>query len=121
MDEELILTLDYAGNQFWRNKDGRLHRLDGPAAEYVDGRKFWCQNGDLHRSDGPAIEWGDGAKEWWQNGLLHREDGPAVILSHCRKQWYLNHVCYKTKQEYFNALCDEDKNKCLFSEDFLNG
>ena len=29
--------------------------------------KFWYLNGNLHREDGPAIEWADGRKEWWLN------------------------------------------------------
>lgn len=31
------------------------------------GTKIWKLNGKLHREDGPAIEWADGRKEWWIN------------------------------------------------------
>jgi hypothetical protein len=32
----------------------------------------------LHREDGPAVEWADGRREWWLHGERHREDGPAL-------------------------------------------
>jgi hypothetical protein len=122
MDEELTVEIDIFGSKFWKNKNGQLHRLDGPAEEYADGQKSWYQNGLRHRLDEPAVEGNNGGKEWWINGLLHREDGPAVIYQGGRKRWwYINHVLYKTKEEYFDALSDEAKAKCLFSEDFLNG
>jgi hypothetical protein len=98
MDEELTLTIDVFGTKKWRNTKGEFHRLDGPAREFENG----------HR-------------EWWFNGVIHREDGPAFIFSSGRKSWYLNDVRYPTKESYFDALSDEAKVKCLFSEDFLNG
>jgi hypothetical protein len=53
--------------------------------------------------------------------MRHREDGPAVIYPEGNKEWFINNVLYKTKEEYFDALSDEAKARCLFSEDFLNG
>jgi len=44
--------------------NGKMHRTDGPAAEYADGTKHWCLNGKLHRTDGPACEYADGTKYW---------------------------------------------------------
>ena len=41
-----------------------LHRLDGPAAVYIDGTKYWYIENELHRLDGPAVEFGNGAKHW---------------------------------------------------------
>lgn len=35
----------------------------------------------LHRIDGPAVIYKNGKSEWWQEGLLHRVDGPAI--EHC--------------------------------------
>ena len=48
--------------------NGQLHRVDGPAIEYISGTKVWYLNGQLHREDGPAIECADGYKKWWING-----------------------------------------------------
>jgi hypothetical protein len=47
---------------------GLLHRIDGPAIEYINGTKEWYQNGELHRIDGPAIEGGD-TVEWYVHGV----------------------------------------------------
>jgi hypothetical protein len=68
--------------------DGKLHRLDGPAKEYFDGRKEWWQNDLRHRIDGPAVEDIDGYKEWWKNGLRHRLDGHAIEYSDGCGLWY---------------------------------
>ena len=120
MHNESILTLDRAGNQFWRNKEGRLHRLDGPAIEYSSGTKEWWQNGKVHRLDGHAIEWADGRKWWCQNDLYHRVDGPAVIARGGAKAWYLNGYMFENKQDFFESLSEEDKKTALFSIDFLS-
>ena len=48
--------------------EGELHKDDGPALEYKDGRKFWIVHGIRHREDGPACEYPDGSKEWYVNG-----------------------------------------------------
>jgi hypothetical protein len=122
MDEsEVIMTVDNAGTKKWKNKIGRLHRLDGPAVEFANGTKEWHQNGQFHRSSGPAYVRANGHKEWHFRGMLHREDGPAIIFSSGRKGWWIRGAKYKTKESYFDALSDEAKARCLFSEDFLNG
>jgi hypothetical protein len=77
-------------------------------------------DGFRHRSDGPAVFFSNGHKEWHLKGMRHREDGPAVIYPEGNKEWFINNVRYKTKEDYFDALSDEAKAKCLFSEDFLN-
>ncbi len=98
MDSESTLEIDEFGNKWWKNKDGKIHRLDGPAIEFTDGYK-----------------------EWWFKGRIHREDGPAVIFPTGEKNWWLNRINYQTKEDWFDALSNEGKAKCLFSEDFLNG
>ena len=55
-----------------------------------NGDKRWYLNGKLHRTDGPAIEWIDGSKSWYLNGKLHRTDGPAIEYADGTKQWFLN-------------------------------
>ena len=69
----------------------KLHREDGPAVEWADGKnKDWYLNGKRHREDGPAIECSNGTKFWYLNGKLHREDGPAIEGAYGSKSWYLN-------------------------------
>ena len=53
------------------NKDGKLHRSDGPARIWADGSKEWYINGKLHRTDGPARIWANGIKEWWINNTYY--------------------------------------------------
>ena len=62
MQEYQVKVYDYRTEWF---QNGKCHRLDGPAIEWVDGSKYWFQNGKYHRLDGPAIEWVDGSKEWF--------------------------------------------------------
>jgi hypothetical protein len=86
------------------------------------GTKRWInKRGEIHRIDGPAVIFKDGYKEWRINGNLHREDGPAVVFPDGNKQWWINRIRYETKDSYFEHLSDKSKEKCLFSEDFLNG
>jgi len=102
------LTVDSDGDQKWKNSDGKLHRLDGPAVECVNGTKMWYKDGKLSRDNGPAVEYpsgtswykdgvlqasltvgDDGAKRWENaDGKLHREDGPAIEYTDGGKRWY---------------------------------
>jgi len=57
----------------YRNEDGRLHRLDGPAIEWADGSKEYWVNGKRHRLDGPAMEC-KGSKEYWVDGKEYTKE-----------------------------------------------
>lgn len=46
-----------------------LHRVDGPAIEFPNGDKWYCQLNKLHRLDGPAIERANGNHEYWIDGV----------------------------------------------------
>ena len=66
-----ILTLtrevdEYEGIR-WRNSDGQLHRVHGPAIIHTNGTRYWMQNGMRHRADGPAVIWYDGTVNWYWN------------------------------------------------------
>ena len=60
-----------------------LHRLCGPAIEYVSGTKVWFIDNKIHRIDGPAVEWHTGNKNWYiENERLTEEEfnqHPLVI------------------------------------------
>ena len=77
------------GSKHWY-LNGKLHREDGPAVEYIDGSKHWYLNGKRHREDGPACEWANGTKYWYLNGKVHRESGPAIEYVSGSKYWFLN-------------------------------
>jgi hypothetical protein len=77
----------------------------------VNGDKSWYINGKRHREDGPAAEYINGFKSWWSNGERHREDGPAVINSNGYKEWWLNGV--KIEQPLLSNVKAIDKeNNC---------
>jgi len=81
--EQQYIHIDTDGNKFY-HKDREmtiLHRLDGPAVEYVDGSKAWYVNGKCHRTDGPAYEDTAGTKEWWVDGEYLTEEQFNVLLA----------------------------------------
>lgn len=110
--------LNKFGTKAWYDKDGRLHRVDGPAVEFKDGEKRWCKRGELHREDGPAVERPDGSKSWYLNGKRHRADGPAIISTNNTFYWFLHNQMYCTKEEWFEALSDKQKVAYMFTESF---
>lgn len=73
-DPSLIRKVDSFGTVRYRNRDGLLHREDGPAVERSNGSREWFLDGQRHREDGPAIEYHDGTHEWYLDGKLLSED-----------------------------------------------
>lgn len=95
---------DDKGTKRWF-KGKKLHRLDGPAIEFVGGTKFWFIDGFYHREDGPAIEYSSGEQWWYQNNVKHRLDGPALIWSNGNKEWWYKGKFIKcSSQEEFEKL-----------------
>ena len=77
-EAELFDTLKYrvdisplTGTRSYYNHAGKLQREEGPAVEWPNGSKEWCQNGLRHRTDGPAIEWADGDCWWFLFGARY--------------------------------------------------
>ncbi len=97
-----IVNVDEYGTKRWY-LNGNLHREDGPAVEYANGKKYWYLNDNLHREDGPAVEESDGTKWWYLNDNLHRTDGPAVEYANGKKYWYLNGERY-SEVEWRNQI-----------------
>lgn len=90
-------------------RDGKLHRIDGPAVECASGIKSWYQDGKLHRDSGPAVEYPDGDREWYQDGKLHRLDGPALgRVSDEGMPWYFKGELIDCEnQEEFERLVEQ--------------
>ncbi len=92
--------IDGDGNKRWYI-DGKYHRENGPAMEFISGYKAWIFDGKYHREDGPAVLYANGDKCWYFNDKLHREDGPAIEHSNGTKEWYLKGrriLCSSTKE-----------------------
>ena len=63
------VEVDDCGAIFFYKKGTReLHRLDGPAAIWASGTRFYYQNDKIHRLDGPAVEGSYGTKKWCIEG-----------------------------------------------------
>ncbi len=75
-------------------KNGRYTEEDGVIRYYM--------NGKLHRANAPAIEWVNGSKAWYINGELHREDGPAEEWSNDTKDWYYHGIKAKDEKEFYS-------------------
>ena len=104
--------------------DGKRHRDNGPAVEYVDvdGNKKlgWYQNDEPHRLDGPAIEHSSGYKAWYVNGKLHREDGPAIEWVSGAKSWYQNNKQHRLDGPA-HIYAEKDKLQGFADEWWING
>jgi hypothetical protein len=80
---ESKLTINEYGTKRWILPNGKYHREDGPAIEWIDGDKEWHRNGKLHREDGPAVEFNDGFKGfkgWYLNGINYTKNGYKVEM-----------------------------------------
>ncbi len=55
-DRELIAEIDIIGNKTWKNKDGHLHRLYGPAVELYYGKKMWIKNNVIYKNKDSFFE-----------------------------------------------------------------
>lgn len=51
---------------FYCNENKPQYCKDGSIISF--GNKLWFQNYQLHRLDGPAIEWRDGKFSWYYHG-----------------------------------------------------
>lgn len=82
----------------YRNRDGKLHRLFGPAYIGV-AYKFeeWFKDDVRHRIGGPAVTTRDG-QYWIVEGRLHRIDGPAVIKKGHPKEYWIHGHKLSTKE-----------------------
>jgi hypothetical protein len=81
--------------EWWVN--GQLHRTEGPAIIWENGREKWFCQGKCHRIGGPAIKYEFGGEEWWLHNQLHREDGPAVIASDGTQMWYYHNQLHRAE------------------------
>lgn len=84
------------GTTSWYD-NGKRHRVNGPAIEYINGEKIWIVNNKLHRTNGPAVERHDRIM-WYTMEKLHRLDGPAVIYPLEKiQEWWEHGVNIRTE------------------------
>jgi hypothetical protein len=81
------------------NDRSELHRIDGPAIDWIAGhyigRQEWKFNGLYHRIKGPAFL--NGTKiiqnfyikfSWWRHGSRHRLNAPAIINNNDKHEYW---------------------------------
>ena len=112
MDEQAVfdalkyrVDVDMFGTRRYYNSNNQLHRMGGPAVEYVNGHVEWWQNGQLHCTDGPAIISERGDKYWYQNNRLHRTDGPAIVWNDSDEWWFINGE--RLSKDEFNQMVEQ--------------
>jgi hypothetical protein len=82
----------------YRNTEGKLHRLYGPA--YISETynvEAWYKDGNLHRLGGPAYVHNLNMA-WFVDGKLSRLDGPAVVGGGVPKQYWIDGIKFSKKQ-----------------------
>jgi hypothetical protein len=84
------------GTVKYLNKDGLLHKEDGPAIIWNDGSVEWFFDGRRHREDGPALILNNKSEFWYNRDRLHRMDGPSIIWNDGESSYY-----------YFGEECTE--------------
>ena len=100
-DDSDNFVIDSLGAKRYQ-KNGKLHRTDGPAVIHTNGTEVYYKNGKTHRVNGPAVIHPDGTKEYWVNDKLHREDGPAIITPDGHNEYWVN-----DENIYLSALLDK--------------
>lgn len=78
LKDDMVITEQLQGKFEFKDgyaifKDGELHNLNGPALVTKRGKEWW-QNGKRHREDGPAIEYVDGTVVWYSIGEVVEMD-----------------------------------------------
>ncbi len=114
----------------WKNDNGDLHRLDGPAKDMDVGYQEWYKDGVKHREGGPAVIC-KSYKRWYYEGMIHRLDGPAIQDSRGYQWWFKGHhyltidndgcgvfhwncYDYDCEEEWFEVIPEELKINYLF-------
>jgi hypothetical protein len=80
--------------------------------------KYLDKDGLLHRTDGPAVIYPDGSLSWWIHGLRHRLDGPAVssicdIDSISFEWWIDGEFLFVSSQEQFEKTPEYKRFKLI--------
>jgi len=114
MTEELFVGIskdnfgEFKG--WYKDKDRTiLHRMNGPAKEYVNGIQVWYFDGKIHRKFGPARICSSipNRYTWAKNGLRHRFDGVACTDSNepnPRYDYFWISGVEKTREEFKECI-----------------
>lgn len=79
-------------NLLFRNREASSvdHLSDGTIKfVYKNDEVEYIKNGKYHRIDGPARKYVSGRLEWYYDGLLHNLGGPAVIAANGHQRYFI--------------------------------
>ena len=79
-NHEYYIKYKYKSKRYF-NLNGKLHRIEKPAIEFYDGRKWWIENGKEHRLDGPAYIY-NSYKNYWINDKNYTKKEFAKETNH---------------------------------------
>lgn len=63
--QKYTVTVDEGDVYWYKHNTHILHREEGPAIVTADNSKHWFKNGKRHRLDGPAVEYCNGLRLWY--------------------------------------------------------
>src|SRR6218665_3906555 len=74
-----VMTPRADGGWKWRNAKANWPRVGAPAVMVGDGERIeYYKDGRLHRDDGPALTYKDGREYWYKYRLLHPDRVPPI-------------------------------------------
>lgn len=100
-EEDLPAKIEFDGSLRWF-RQGKLHRLEGPAIITPKGRHYWYQDGNPYREDDlPTITVPPSAKYWTnKKGEHHRLTGPAIIDNDGTEEYCLDGIIFKNRKAW---------------------
>lgn len=104
-------TYDLDGNLIKRGRPHNIDNFTGIIFRHNTNKMSHFKNGKLHRLYGPAVEWLGGTKEWWFEGKIHRVGGPAIESYNGFEDWYVDGK--EVTKEQHDLLTDIMKLKAL--------
>lgn len=78
---------------------------------FMGAQKKFTKNWIIHKDDGPAVAYANGRQEWFQNGKRHREDGPAVIQANGKEKYYLGGKLCKTQEIFETEMARKNEHQ----------
>lgn len=107
LDKPAYLVTGHYHHEAWF-RNGSYCRDNGPT--YITNAVTrWHLDNKLHRTDGPAVVWKNGRQDWFQNNVLHREDGPAIVSPSGECRWFLHGIEFSALEHQQLTKTNSDK------------
>jgi hypothetical protein len=87
-----ILNLDTGETTYSSKECPDIPKTGSWCFTWTDGAQLWIKEGKHHRLDGPAVTYAKGTQEWFKEGKYHRLAGPAVTYPNGDQYWYIDGI-----------------------------